>query len=303
MNTAINKLFTKSLPHTRFWEIIQFPITRIFIAILFLIPVTLLNRLSGTGLFHSLAEPFFSVVEFVYDLFFLILFMVLYHSYTKYIERRKASELSTWNFQKELGTGFLIGGGVVCFMVILMITTGCYQVDKINGFFYLLDPFRRHMMVAFSEELLFRLIIFKLVEEFAGSWIALMVQGLIFGFAHLGNPNATVLTLLGSVIDTTLLLGCGYMLTRRIWLVMGIHWSWNFFQTGIFGMPCSGVARTGFIQATVIGPEWFTGGAYGIEASIVSILIRLLLGIYILKRVIKRDLVALPAWKRKKHEN
>jgi hypothetical protein len=156
------------------------------------------------------------------------------------------------------------------------------------------------MMVGFSEELMFRLILFKLVEEFAGSWAAILVQGLIFGFAHIGNPNATIMTSIGLVLSCTLLFGGAYMLTRRIWLIMGIHWSWNFFQAGVFGMPNSGTTRPGWITPAIEGPEWITGGAWGIEASYIAVAIQFIIGLLILTAAIKRGQLVRPVWVRRK---
>ena len=88
------------------------------------------------------------------------------------------------------------------------------------------------------------------------------------------------------------------MLTRRIWLIWGMHFSWNFFQEGIFGMPNSGYQRDGLIKPIINGPEWITGGKFGIEASVISILILLIIGIIILKKAIEKNQLVLPAWKR-----
>ncbi|MFC2134126.1 lysostaphin resistance A-like protein [Bacteroidota bacterium] len=297
-----NQLFTNVFPTTWYGRIAQFPITRIFIAIIFLMPVSLLSQIFGVELFRSMEEPLFSIMRFARDIFFLILFILLYGLYTRYVERREPLELSFPKFFKELGLGVSIPFAAVGFMVALMMVLGYYEITGFGDFINLSDSFRKQMMVGFSEELIFRLILFKLVEEFAGSWWGLIVQGLIFGFAHLGNPNASVWTSIGLVADSTLLLGGAYMLTRRIWLVMGLHWSWNFFQAGVFGMPNSGFVQPSWIQASIEGPEWFTGGAWGIEASYISIAINLIIGLYFVKLVIDNGLLVMPSWKRGKNE-
>lgn len=247
---------------------------------------------------RSFDDPFFSILRYLRNLASLIMFILMYGLYTRYIERREPYELSFLNFLKELGTGGLISMAAVGFMVALMAILGFYSVNEIGPVKNLTDSFFSQMMVGFTEELLFRLILFKLVEEFTGTWWALIVQGVLFGFAHIGNPNATVWTSLGIVADSTLLLGGAYILTRRIWLVMGIHWSWNFFQAGVFGMPNSGIEQPGLFHAVITGPEWLTGGAWGIEASYVSIILNLLIGIYIMKLAIEKKQLITPMWKR-----
>jgi len=298
MFNKADQMFSNVYPVTWYGRFFQFPITRLFIVILFLIPATLLSQLFGLELFSSFDEPLFSIIRFLRDLLFLIIFMVLYGSYTRYIEKREALELSFPKLPKELGIGILISFSVVGFMVAIMMVLGYYQIDGFNSVKNLTDSFMNQMMVGFTEELIFRLILFKLVEEFAGSWWALIVQGLFFGFAHIGNPNASVWTSLGLVVDSTLLFGAAFMLTRRLWLIMGLHWSWNFFQAGVFGMPNSGILQPGWIQPSIDGPVWLTGGAWGIEASYIAVVINLLIGLYFLKMALDKGQLVLPSWKR-----
>lgn len=295
-----NELFTKVIPNTRIGKFIQFPITRIFIAVLFLIPVSILANLVGLELIKSLAEPYYTLLRYLRDIILFILFLLSYRSYTNYVENRKALELNTKSFIPEIGLGFFISIGVVCFMVILLMLLGYYRIDSFNFPGVFADRIAEYYMGSFIEELIFRLILFKLVEEFAGSWIGIIVQGLVFGFAHIGNENATIWTSLSLVISDTILFGAAYMLTRRIWLIWGMHFSWNFFQEGIFGMPNSGYQKDGLIRPIINGPEWITGGKFGIEASIISTLILFVLGLIILKKAIEKNQLVLPVWKRNK---
>jgi hypothetical protein len=76
-----------------------------------------------------------------------------------------------------------------------------------------------------------------------------------------------------------LLLGAAYLLTRRLWLAMGIHSGWNFTQGWIFSVPVSGgKAPEGLLLTTRHGPEWLTGGAFGLEASAVAMVVATLAG-------------------------
>jgi CAAX protease family protein len=116
------------------------------------------------------------------------------------------------------------------------------------------------------------------------------------------NPNATLGTSLGLIISTTFLLGGAYMLTRRIWLIMGIHWSWNFFQAGVFGMPNSGTTSRGWIKPEINGQTWITGGAWGIEASVIAIGLMFLAGLFIFLMAIRNGQLVKPIWVRRKME-
>jgi hypothetical protein len=85
------------------------------------------------------------------------------------------------------------------------------------------------------------------------------------------------------------MIGAAFMLTRRLWLPMGIHFAWNFTQAGIFGSAVSGNgAESGILHAAFTGPDWLTGGAFGVEASIVTIALGLVVGIFFIGRAYRR---------------
>jgi hypothetical protein len=124
---------------------------------------------------------------------------------------------------------------------------------------------------------------------------------LVFSIAHIGNDNATIWTTAALVL-TDILMVAAYMYTRRLWLVWGLHFSHNFFQDGIFGMPNSGITElVSWVEAETTGPAWLTGGAFGIEASVVFVILSLLLGLGMLLLVIRRNQVVAPVWKRRSH--
>jgi uncharacterized protein len=80
------------------------------------------------------------------------------------------------------------------------------------------------------------------------------------------------------------LFGAAFVLTRRIWFVWGMHAAWNFIQDGIFGMPNSGIDQfPSWINPSVNGPVWLTGGAYGIEASALSLVLSIIGALILLK--------------------
>jgi membrane protease YdiL (CAAX protease family) len=43
--------------------------------------------------------------------------------------------------------------------------------------------------------MLFRLIVFKLIEEFTSRWISLLISAFTFGFMHIFNSHATLWSL------------------------------------------------------------------------------------------------------------
>ena len=101
--------------------------------------------------------------------------------------------------------------------------------------------------------MLFRGILFRWIEEFGGSWVALAVTSLLFGFGHIVNPNATALSSFAIALEAGLLLGGAYMLTRNLWLAIGLHAAWNFTQGFVFDVPVSGIDQNGLVEAQIVG--------------------------------------------------
>jgi len=228
-------------------------------------------------------------------------FIFLYSLYTKFIEKRAAIELGLSGLFKESLLGLVFGGGLMSLMVIILAAAGYYSIDSLNpdkliifkGLFSL-------GIAAFIEEIFFRLILFRLSEEFLGSWLALIINVLFFGFAHFGNPNATLWTSLAVGIEAGIILSAAYMLTKRIWFPFALHFGWNFFQAKIFGVATSGQTFSGFIIPTINGPEWLTGGEFGIEGSVTAVILCLGVSYYFLNLAIKNNQIVRPAWIRNK---
>jgi uncharacterized protein len=293
-------LFTKASPMSRAGKIFQFPLTRILIAICFMIPVFLLSKgFDKTGLLQTLSGNSLALARYIQVIVFFALFLLAFILYTKYIEKRKALEIFGRKWALETGSGFLVSFVLVGIVVVVLVFTGCFIVTGVIGNKRLVfDLFVKFLMGAFIEELLFRLIIYKLTEELLGTWIALLIQVLLFGFAHGLNDNATLFTSFSVAVSGGLILSAAYIYSRTLWLPLGFHWGWNFAQSGIFGMPNSGTAYKGLLIPDITGPEWLTGGKWGIEGSYLAILVCLATGIILIILAKKNAQIIRPAWKR-----
>jgi membrane protease YdiL (CAAX protease family) len=183
-------------------------------------------------------------------------------------------------------------------MVLLMVLLGYYRVDRIESPEILIDAFVFFGMGAFVQVLAFRLVLYRLTEEFLGSWLAFVLIAIVFAVGHLDNPNAGVWSTLSLILGDVLLFAA-FIFTHRVWLVWGLHWGWNFFQDGVFGMPNSGVTElVSWIHPVIQGPEWITGGRFGIETSYIAFFLSLVVGLIILKMAMDQSQIVLPIWKR-----
>src|SRR5436189_3717292 len=174
---------------------------------------------------------------------------------------------------RELGAGILFGAVLFTIVIAVLWLTGSYHITGTNALIEILPILGLSMVSGLFEEILFRGILFRIVEESLGSWLALIISGMLFGALHIINPGATLSSALAVALEAGLLLAAAYMLTRRLWFAVGIHFAWNFTQGGIFGVHVSGNDFTGLFSSTMTGPEWLTGGTFGAEASVVAVVV------------------------------
>ncbi len=300
MIVRCEQLFSKAHPKSTMEKILQFPLVRILVVALFFLPYLLVrnNFLADIVASSSGALHFVFVVGDAALSLFIMFF--LYRLYVKWVEKREAVEIARSKSPTELASGFFVSFGLVGFMVLLMVILGYYRIDRMDSPEILIEAFVFFGMGAFVQVLAFRLVLFRLSEELLGSWLAFILIAAIFGVAHLRNPEAGVWSTVSLILGDVLLFAA-FIYTRRIWLVWGLHWGWNFFQDGVFGMPNSGVTElVSWIQPVIQGPEWITGGRFGIETSYIAFFLSLVVGLIILKIALDNKQIVSPVWKRKK---
>ncbi len=137
--------------------------------------------------------------------------------------------------------------------------------QSVHALFTMLGLF---IIVGIQEELLSRgYHLQNMAEAMSLQW-AIFLSSAIFAVLHAQNPFFNIGSLMG-------LLAAGYFLafawvrTRNLWLPIGLHIGWNFFEGSVFGFPVSGLQGFSLIRQTVVGPELATGGTFGPEAGLV----------------------------------
>jgi membrane protease YdiL (CAAX protease family) len=202
---------------------------------------------------------------------------------------------------RDTAIGLAIGVAIMALSVGVAAAAGVYRIIGAGDASRLVPELIAVAIIpGFTEELLFRGILFRWIEEFGGSWLALLVTAALFGLAHILNPNATWFTSFAIAVEAGLLLGAAYMLTRSLWLTMGLHAGWNFTQGEIFDVPVSGIDEHGLVQAKLSGPELLSGGQFGLEASVIALVIATLTGIFLLFLAIRRGHLVQPSWMRER---
>lgn len=271
---------------------------RIIILTIFVaIPIIFTNALS-IFVIDRFTGVFGTVLDVLRNALSIILICLSYRLYCKLLENREAGELSAGFSAMEFFVGAFIGAFLIAVMVGILSLTGMYKIASIAQWGIIISAVLVFFTGAFYQEVIFRLVLFKTLEENLGTWITIALVSLIFSAAHLFNANVTIGSAISMVLSDVLLCGA-FVLTRRIWLVWGIHATWNFMQDGIFGLPNSGVdSLPSWIAPSVSGSVFLTGGSYGLEASVPSLVLNLMLGALFLLVAVKYGQIVLPRWKR-----
>ena len=155
-------------------------------------------------------------------------------------------------------------------------------------------------LVGYVEEILYRGVLLRIVDEGLGTWPALVISAALFGVVHLGTPNATLYTALVISLEAGLLLGAAYVLTRRLWLPIGIHFAWNFMQTGVFGgtRTAEALGARSLLDARLSGPDLLSGGGSGLDGSVFAVTLCLAVAVAFLVLAHRRGRITPPFWRR-----
>jgi len=192
-----------------------------------------------------------------------------YRWFVMRLERRPVTELALAGAGRELWRGLGIGVLLVVATYSVLLASGAFIITGAVAPGVLLKPFPEQVMVAIFEEIVFRAIVFGMLQKFWGTKIALGVSTVIFVVAHMPNEGFSVLGAAMTAVASLALSGA-YLLSGRLWLPIGLHFAWNFLCDAVFAVSVSGHSARGWLQVSTSGPAWLSGGDYGIEGSIVT---------------------------------
>jgi membrane protease YdiL (CAAX protease family) len=278
-------------------RILQFPPIRL---VLLGVPLFFCMGLGNTFLDQYKASPIMAVVAVAG---MIALAMWIYVGFARFVERREPSDLALSPGLRELGIGMLVGAGLYTAGVLILMVLGYARIEGMNPVSIMIPAIAMALSSGFLEEMLFRGVLFRIVEEWLGSWASVVISSVVFGFVHLMNPSATLTGAIFISIEAGLLLAAAYMLTRRLWLGIGFHIAWNYTQSAVFGgIVSGGVFEPGLFTTVITGPELITGGSFGLEASLIPCLLATSTGVWLALRAVRAGHVVLPFWSRAKDE-
>jgi|GEM_PF-315984 len=198
--------------------------------------------------------------------------------------------------------GMLVGAMLVCLTIGVLAVFGVYRVAGVNGAYNpWVDLLTLGLVAGVSEEIILRGVLFRLVEEGLGTWGAVAVSAAIFGVLHITNKDSSVWGTVAIALEGGVLLAAVYTVTRSLWWVIGAHLAWNVVQGPVFGSAVSGTGNAGgWLVADWHGPDLLTGGTFGIEGSVVTVVIGTLTGVALLVYAQRQGIMVAPMWVRRR---
>ena len=109
----------------------------------------------------------------------------------------------------------------------------------------------------------------------AGRLVGAIASSIFFVLLHLQNGHFGWLAAAGIFLGG-IFLALAYVCSDSLWLPIGMHFGWNFFEGTVFGLPVSGMEAFSLLQTRLTGAAWLTGGAFGPEAGLAAVPVMLL---------------------------
>ena len=216
------------------------------------------------------------IIEFFALMTCLWLFM-------KFIDRKPLMSLGLKyeGFQQDFKFGLILGAGLIAIGFFSLFILGYVRVESFSfPFLDIVLYLILFVVVAFHEEIMLRGYILRSLMESMNRYLALTISSLIFMTVHLLNPNISFLGVVNLFL-AGIVLGIYYVHKSNLWLPIGMHLTWNFFQGPIFGFEVSGIKSQSLIKQTVNGSDLITGGEFGFEASLLATVLIVVVILYL----------------------
>jgi membrane protease YdiL (CAAX protease family) len=209
--------------------------------------------------------------QVVMNLTAAVLMLAGYRIAVRLLEHRCAHEAARRHLLG-LPVGLAIGSALFCVVELVSLLAGISHSLGYQGLAHVMPELSGSMLAAVGEEIIFRGVLFRLLEEAFGTVVGLVVSAIVFGLIHALNSAATITGVVAVALEAGVLLVLAYAVARSLWLPIGIHLGWNFTEGGVFGSAVSGGgASAGVFPMALHGPTLLTGGTFGLEASVISV--------------------------------
>lgn len=230
-------------------------------------------QLASHAVLHPVGGAVRPVAILAVQLIVCTLMILAYRAAVRWLERRPATELEPAGSLRLVLPGVLIGALLFAAVYTILWAMGVAHYAGLGEPAGVLSSAGAAAAAAVGEEIVFRGAVFRVIDERFGTTLALAVSALLFGALHAANRGASVLSTAAIALEAGVLLAAAYALARSLWLPIGLHFGWNFTESGIFGAPVSGAHSAGLLKFQLTGPRLYTGGDFGPEASLVAVIV------------------------------
>jgi membrane protease YdiL (CAAX protease family) len=247
--------------------------------------------------------PLSGLSDFAATLVAAVLIVLAWKAWRRWAEGDEDHEFTLPGAGRELSAGLFVGFALFCIATGIVWLLGGIAFTGVRqlGDTQFWDWAALGVISGVFEETVFRGVVLRQLERLAGTWWAVALSSLIFGGLHIRNPDATWTGAVSLMVEAGILLGAAYLLTRRLWFAVGIHAAWNFTQGWIFSIPVSGTGQPiGFLVTERNGPDWLTGGKFGLEASMPAVAIATIAGLYLLWNAYRKGRFVRSMWRSRK---
>ncbi|MBD3857248.1 MAG: CPBP family intramembrane metalloprotease [Acidobacteria bacterium] len=193
---------------------------------------------------------------------------------------------------REVVIGLAAGPVITGALAVILVLTGSVSLALSSDLRASFGAFPFYLVLftlaAAVEEFVFRGYPLQSLAEGSRRWIAGLLLCLPFTLGHLSNPDVTMIGV-ANIFLASVLLVILYFQTRRLWLPIGFHLSWNLAQSWLWGFDVSGIKiDNNLFVVTPTGADLLTGGEFGLEGSILSTILFVALVVWFLVKPVLR---------------
>lgn len=204
----------------------------------------------------------------------------------KFIMKRPLSNMGLDSFKrhiKELLVGLLFGIISISIVFGILVLSKNAVVESWSPHFSLdtVIYLVLFILVGFAEEIYGRGFIMSVLRQTRSIPVIIIVSSLIFAVLHSSNSGIGVLPYINLSL-VGVLFAYIYLKSGNIWMCIGYHITWNYFQGNVFGFKVSGLNASGIISTTYNNNNIFNGGEFGPEGGFIVTAV-LLLGVLFVK--------------------
>ncbi len=199
----------------------------------------------------------------------------------RYLNKGTIKDLGFRGSLNDLGFGLFLGAISITVITFILMVSG--NITLINSFsepkftIYALTFLILFILVGVFEEMFFRgYVMSTMASRGNKKWMIYVGSALFFSIVHGTNPNVSVLGLINIAL-VGILFAYMFDVTNSLWLPIGYHITWNYFQGNVFGFAVSGTTPYGIYNVNVsTGNELLTGGSFGLEGGLLATILIIL---------------------------